>query len=213
MEIALSTVCGPKDIITPLKPEDERMRADVAGRPPQHYLERYLRYRPSDWIALLLRRKRKFRYYNHIRAEWIRDRVGLDVWNSYFKFCFERNPWDKVISAFYWRKSLAPSEKDYFDSLDQFIQSGVARHRYSDFSKYCVDGRVAMDFVGRFESLDRDWHEALKKIGLRQDLELPFAKSGRRPDKMSYREVLTGAQRDRIAGDFAREIEYFGYRY
>lgn len=213
MELALSKICGSADIITPLKAEDERMRAGIGGRPPQNYLERYLRYRPSDWVALLRHQERKYRFYNHIRAEWIRDRIGLNAWNSYFKFCFERNPWDKVISAFYWRKSLASSESDHFDSLDQFIHSGAAGRRYSDFRKYCVDGHVAMDFIGRYESIESDWHEALKKIGLREDLKLPFAKAGRRPDKKPYREVLTDAQKDRIASDFAREIEYFGYQY
>jgi len=30
----------------------------------------------------------------------IKNRVPAEVWNSYFKFCVERNPWDKVLSHF-----------------------------------------------------------------------------------------------------------------
>jgi hypothetical protein len=40
-------------------------------------------------------------FYNHMPAFEVRRRVGEAVWNSYFKFCIERNPWDKVLS-FYW---------------------------------------------------------------------------------------------------------------
>ncbi len=37
MEISLSTVCGPDDIITPISWEDELVRLDMGGRLPQNY--------------------------------------------------------------------------------------------------------------------------------------------------------------------------------
>jgi hypothetical protein len=37
----------------------------------------------------------------HATAREIRDYVGGDVWNEYFTFAMERNPWDKTLSR-YW---------------------------------------------------------------------------------------------------------------
>ena len=37
VEIALSKVCGPDDIITEISPEDEELRQAAGGRPPQNF--------------------------------------------------------------------------------------------------------------------------------------------------------------------------------
>ncbi|HPA18437.1 MAG TPA: sulfotransferase family 2 domain-containing protein [Verrucomicrobiae bacterium] len=213
IELALSKICGERDIITPCKQKDEIIRTEIGGRAPQHYMERFLRYSFRDWFLLLRDGERKRRFCNHIRAEWVRERVGKTIWDSYFKFCFERNPWDKVVSAFFWRRSHDPSAKDQYPLLDDFIFSGAAKRRYSDFPKCCVGGKVAMDFVGRYECIERDWHQVMRTLGLPEDIKLPHAKSGLRPNQNPYQAILTEAQRDRIAADFAREIRYFGYSF
>jgi hypothetical protein len=47
----------------------------------------------------------KVRWWNHMPAALIRERLGTEVWNSYFKFCVIRNPFDKAISAFHYAKA------------------------------------------------------------------------------------------------------------
>ena len=46
----------------------------------------------------------------HITALELREVVGDEIWNSYFKFSFVRNPWDLIVSQyfFYKRKGQAP---------------------------------------------------------------------------------------------------------
>lgn len=211
MELALSTVCGPRDIITPTKSDDEEIRKQIGGVGPQNYLESRLRYLPADWWALVTGGNRKMRYYNHMPAEAVRARVGRAVWDSYFKFCFDRNPWDKVVSSYFWRvRDLPESDRP---TLDQYIESDEPRRRYSDFRKYCIDGTVAMDFVGRYERLDEDWRAILHRLHLSPEIRLPSAKSGYRSDKRPYQELYTDAGRERVAAGFAREIEYFDYRF
>jgi Sulfotransferase family len=77
IEISLSRYCGDQDIITPISPADEIIRAKI-GKSPQNY--------DTDKV------------YNHISAEKVKKMIGNEKWNSYYKFCFDRNPWDKVIS-------------------------------------------------------------------------------------------------------------------
>src|SRR4029453_8467383 len=45
------------------------------------------------------------KWWNHMPAATIRERVGPEVWDGYFKFCVIRNPFDKAISVFHFAKA------------------------------------------------------------------------------------------------------------
>ena len=92
IEIALSKFCGEKDIITPITSEDEIIRKELKYRGPQNYLAPISEYKIKDFARLLLYRKKKGKYYNHISAREIIKHTGKAVWKNYYKFCFERNP-------------------------------------------------------------------------------------------------------------------------
>src|SRR6266853_2216861 len=100
IEVFLSKHCGPRDIVTPIGPP-------VEGHQPRNY-EGFI-----NPIPAILERPGKFffalrhsmtsheKFYNHMPAREVRNRVPADIWNAYFKFCVERNPWDKVLSHYY----------------------------------------------------------------------------------------------------------------
>ena len=79
MEVSLSHVCGPEDIITPISFEDELVRLDMGATLPQNYGGRGEdRYR--DMIRArklkLLRTRRRGKCFNHMPAVAIREYVG-----------------------------------------------------------------------------------------------------------------------------------------
>ena len=41
--------------------------------------------------------------YNHFTATELRNILGTTTFDEAFKFCFVRNPWDKVVSQFRYR--------------------------------------------------------------------------------------------------------------
>ncbi|MEM6965921.1 MAG: sulfotransferase family 2 domain-containing protein, partial [Bacteroidota bacterium] len=116
IEIALSKICGEEDIITPINRVDEEQRKLNNGRSPQNYFIPFQYYNYDDWLKLFFRFKRK-QFRNHNTAEEIKNNIDPNIWNSYYKFCFERNPFDKVLSHFFWRGG-----HDKFSSIEEYIQ-------------------------------------------------------------------------------------------
>lgn len=118
VEIALSAICGPNDILSPLSPKDEELRLQQVGKCAQHSLVPWSQYGLSDFLSLLKHGKR-VRYRNHMSAREIYRRVGARVWQEYFVFCFEREPLSKVISHYQWRK-----QQGFCANVDAYFSQG-----------------------------------------------------------------------------------------
>lgn len=207
VEIALSGICGPEDTITPISPRDEveRNRLGYPGprnlEPPTPPFHRRL--------SELVRRRPLPRFRNHMPAARIRMVLPAAVWRSYFKFCFDRNPWDRTVSLYHW---LGGDRR--FESIAEFIRSGVERP-FSNYDRYSIDGEVAVDRVYRYEDMRSALEDISKRLELDRPLELPAyrAKGFSRTDRRPYREVLTREESDLVAELCAREIKLLGYEY
>lgn len=209
VEIALSKHCGPDDVITTISPADEEMRRSFGYRGPQNHLASWREYGLRDVAKYLLRRERKKRYYHHIGAREVKRLVGDDIWNSYYKFCFERNPFDRLISHYFWSYGSGPRPP-----LGEFIrQDRPMLLKRRGFDVYTIDGQVVVDRVCRYEAIADELEEVRKVIGLPEPLVLPRAKSGFRKDKRHYSEVLAPEERDWVARVFSDEMRLFGYRF
>lgn len=211
LEIALSRFAGDKDIVTPILPsEDEKIRREVGGVGPQHYLRPMTRYTPVDWLRLLVKRKRAALFYNHIPARVACKRLPDEVWQNYFKFCVERNPWDKVVSAYYGQvkrgASYTLTEFIHSPRLEQFARAG-------GFDLYAIGGQIAMDKVYRYEALPEAMEDLAARLSLPEPLTLSRAKGQSRPSDTDYHALMGEAERRRIEQVFAREIAHFGYTF
>jgi hypothetical protein len=149
-------------------------------------------------------------FYNHMPAREVAEKAPA-VWRDYFTFCVERNPWDKLLSAYFMFRNSAFHGGDGTLTLDDYLAHGDFPR---DAPLYTIDGRVAVDRVVRYETLDRELAEIFAALRVPFPGRLPFrAKSEWRDDRRPYREVLTPAQAERIAALFADEIRLHGYAY
>ncbi len=205
IEIALSQFCDTNDIITPIVIEDERTRQELGFRGPQNYNVPLRFYSKLNWLRLLGSWKRK-QFVNHSTAHFIRENIGEEIWHNYFKFCFERNPFDKAISRYYWSTSEPrPEISDYLDSVPIKL--------LSNWDIYTINDQIVVDFVGRYENLANDLAIVTDKLGLSHKLRLPRAKGGYRVDRDHYSNVLNVQARARIELVCAKEIAAFDYRW
>jgi len=208
VEISLSRYCGPDDIISAITEEDEITRREFGCHPQHHDRPYKLKEFGRQGLRELLRTRRWPRhqvYWNHIPAKQVKRLVGSQVWDQYYKFCFVRNPWDRAISAYYW--NIYHNHRDDFEAIlsPETLQE--------NWKIYTIDNEIAVDFVGKFETLTTDLQQVCHQVGLNWDGWLPRAKGKVRQDRRSYQEVLTAEQADIIAQHAALEIEQFGYQF
>ena len=192
VEIALSKVCGPDDVITRISPADEELRARAGGLGPRNF--------QSPPLAR--------QAFNHMTARQARDAVGVPAWRSYFRFAIERNPWDAVVSLYYWKYKDLPQLPDFESYVsEEWIEQLAKNHRM-----YRIRGQMAVDRVLRYERLSDELAEVWDHLRLPGSPDLPRAKADARPAG-HYRELYTDASRDRVADVFADAIEAFDYTF
>lgn len=207
-EVALGDICGPDDIVTPFLAGNERHRR---GFGPRNY-----QYRPpvwsTEWLNLFSRYVRNGKmpldYYNHIHAWRVKCRVSSRVWNSYFKFAFDRNPWDREVSYYYHQSGQGLIKGSFSEHVERFPQKTVGNYEI-----YSCNGKVAVDFLGRYENLETDLAKVMDILGIKGKLNLPRANSEFRDRSLPYREMYDDKSRDIVAKTYRREIELLNYSF
>ena len=209
IEIALAEHCGPADIITPIDEVDEQIRRELGHRGPQNFEVR----QPASGLGGLISRlfgRNVVRHYNHAPASLIRARIGPQSYDSYRKFCVVRNPWDRAVSLYFWRKNRPGSEKlDEEMSFAEFVRDTPA-DVLSDAHIFTIDGAAAVDRFVRYENLAEDLTTALAELGL-PAIDLPWAKSGTRETKDHYSWIYDDESEARIRELCVWEIDNLGY--
>ena len=140
---------------------------------------------------------------------------------KYFKFTFVRNPWDRFLSAYFYLKNGGMHNKpdlytkkqiDQYDSFKKFILEAPFFeyvHFQPMFDRIEIDGKDQMDFVGKTENLQEDFHTVCGKIGVAcQRLSRENSSNHEH-----YTECYDDETRNFIAHKYAKDVEYFGYKF
>jgi hypothetical protein len=207
IEIALSQFLGERGIITTIDPTDEKVRAELGFRGPQNEEIPLHRYTLRNWGDRVRRGKRAL-YYNHMPAREIRATLGRRMWNEYYRFCFERNPWDRALSLYYWKTQHVHPRP----SLLAFLRSDD-RERLSNTSLYTIQGKLAVDRVCLYENLEAELAIIRQGLGLPNRIELPHTKTYSRKDRRPYQAIIGQEEKEIVARACAREIARFGYTF
>ena len=151
-------------------------------------------------------------------------KIYKPYWNDYFKFSFVRNPWDRMVSLAKYPncyKVNLNNEKlvginEYLTKFPEIEVDNRSESRNDTFhpvknSVYLNILNVELDFIGRFENLNEDFEFIYKSIGdipplLTNDLM-------HRSNHKHYTEYYDDETREIVAERYARDIEYFGYKF
>ena len=84
----------------------------------------------------------------------------------------------------------------------------------TDEPHYTIDGEVAIDYVGRYETLEADLITALARAGVKQTIEIPRTNVTRDRDRsLGYRSYYTPETQALVADWYAPEIALWGYEF
>ncbi len=227
-ELVLAKVCGPDDLIKPdgdpvssgfeFANERNNQRTfpslrGFAGGVAQGFKKRDV----SKLKVAFSESMRKVRS-THIYADRARAILGGEIWDTYYKFCFERNPFDRLVSFYHWRtKRMNPKPpfKDFALAVIRNNKRDIKKYKAEKFSNrpfYEINGKFAVDKVCKFEDLRGELQEVSDHLGLDWDGWLPHTKGNFRPKK-DYREYYDKDLRRQCEEAFAYEMEMFGYEF
>ncbi|MGY6529671.1 MAG: sulfotransferase family 2 domain-containing protein [Cyanobacterium sp.] len=225
IEQYLSKFCSPEDTITldkPLVGETRNVQGYFNPLPEMikycpiilPWKSQYLKQSSNPLKNSLLKRK----FYGHIPAYQARERISSKIWNNYYKFCFERNPWDKVISSYYY--ICKGQEKNEF-SLSDYIAKGniFNKHKsypwnYPLYTNPLNPDEIIVDYIGKYEYLNQELAFIFGKLGIPFDGNLNTkANTNLRPETKKAESVYSEEQKQIVERLFAQEIKIHNYQF
>ena len=167
ISVALSKHTGPADIVTP---------------------HSHIPHADEDFTEI--KEKNRGRHSSHTKPH---ECVFPD---DYLKISIKRNPWDQVVSYWFW--AARPT-----DNFTDFVKRGS----FLDTTDYWT----GMDYYVDFHRLEESYKELCKFIGIPYE-RLPRCKTKTRKHK-GYRDMYN-AETKKIVGDFYKDIiKKFNYTF
>ena len=155
----------------------------------------------------------------HLTAREIIERISRDAWDSAWKFAFVRNPWDRAVSLYEYRrmknKTGIESNAISFGDWVQRVFGDDPDPSYHNKTRPFLsqsdwlkddEGAITLEFIGRFEHLADDFDQVAERIA--PGVRLPRLNASRRRSHTDYYDARS---RDTVARWFAEDIERFGY--
>jgi len=143
------------------------------------------------------------------------------AWNTYFKFCFVRNPWDRLVSYYHYFKPdknynlvwiRGPWHYKNALPFDKFVES-LRDHTYFGLlqSKYFLgeNNDKLIDYVGKYENIMDDFSAVCAKLNIEASLPL----KNKNIKRMAYQVYYSAKTRKIVEEIFHKEIGLFNYKY
>ena len=132
---------------------------------------------------------------------------------DWFKFTIERNPWDKVVSSYYWHQEIKPAQFGGMDFETYVMTCDLLPIDWLNYTDRQGVRRVTA--VYKYEEMEEMYTDLNERFGLditQDQWQNTRLKDGIRKER-DYRKLHTTNTIERVANLFENEIKAFGYKY
>lgn len=152
--------------------------------------------------------KNSVNFYNHMSALEIKNKLDSRKFDEYYKFCNVRNPFDLLVSNYYF------FEKYRNIRFDRFINNEVILNEIKDriCNIFTINSEIVLNDFIRYEYLNDD----IKKIS--EKLNLPISKrqighyvKSESRDNYDYLNLFDTQSKLKVECIFKDYFNYFGY--
>ena len=161
------------------------------------------------------------------------DYISQSDFDSLYKFSFVRNPFERIVSEYRYRNYFHHRSFRHFvlEQLPQKSWDDKYRHIMPQYDMlHDADGKLLVDFVGKFETLQTDFDQVCKQLGI-DDSQLPhrnpsnkksrnikrrvrnFIYQNKESNKRKYTEYFDDETLAAVTRLYEKDIETFQYRF
>ena len=145
------------------------------------------------------------KFYNLMSANEIKKLINKDIFNSYFKFCVVRNPYDKMVSLYNMLKNRNKLEI----SFEEFCK----KYHCINYKRYFINNKSCIDFYIKFENLKEDLEKVCNNLNIKFDYSLlPKFKTQFRKDN-DYKKYYTEETKKIVYEKHIKEFKMFNYKF
>ncbi|MCX6303969.1 MAG: sulfotransferase family 2 domain-containing protein [Bacteroidetes bacterium] len=157
---------------------------------------------------------------NHIPAKIMKKQVGERLWGSMYKFTLTRNPWDRMVSLYMYRKRInsIPAEMTFRDYIRELSGSrGSGFFKYHGFYLSNMDyisgdnNEILVDYAGKYETRNDDLKEISRQIGFPElgNLHIQGGKTG----ELHYSQFYDDETRKTVGEIYSKDVEFLNYTF
>ena len=126
--------------------------------------------------------------WGHRSVSFYKSYYGEDTFNTLYKFCFVRNPYKRLFSAYTFLKQGGINNQDLefsksylkeYINFNEFVLKGLERKEFMNWVHFkpqytfiCDENdKVVMDFIGKVENLNTDFNTVCKQLNIKSELQ------------------------------------------
>ena len=152
--------------------------------------------------------EKKDKWYGHKPAENIKTDLGDEIFDTYLKFCVIRNPYDIMVSSYFWNNKLNKEPSETFKEY-------AKKKNVSNLCLHSINDKIVCDYFIRYENLIEDITKLCEILNIdNYDINnLPKHKSEYRVKDVHYRDYYDEETRKIVYENHKKEFELFGYEF
>jgi hypothetical protein len=146
------------------------------------------------------------------------------------KFCFVRNPWDRMVSEYHWQQQVGNSKQsfdDFIRAIPETVNAINQNQFFTDFRHYSrvehfipqydyvfdAEGNKIVDFVGRYENLKEDFETIFRRVYGKECESNALSHKVNKTNHDHYSVYYTEELKNIVAQVYEQDIEKLGYSF